>query len=52
MIVGREATDSDKVPIAVKGGLIENIEEVPYLGSVIASSGTMDADVETRMAVY
>ena len=45
MVVGREATDSDKVPIAVEGGVIENVEEFPYLGSVIASSGTVDADV-------
>ena len=50
MVVGREATDSDKVPIAVEGGVIENVEEFPYLGSVIASSGTVDADVEARIA--
>ena len=48
MVAGREATESDKVPIAVEGGVIENVEEFPYLGSVIASSGTVDADVETR----
>ena len=50
MVAGREATENDKVPIAVKGGVIENVEEFPYLGSVIASSGTVDADVETRIA--
>ena len=50
MVAGREATESDKVPIAVEGGVIENVEEFPYLGSVIASSGTVDADVETRIA--
>ena len=38
MVVGREATDS------------ENVEEFPYLGSVIASSRTVNADVETRIA--
>ena len=48
MVAGREATESDKVPIAVEGGVIENVEEFPYLGSVIASSGTVDTDVETR----
>ena len=49
MVVGREATESDKVPIAVEGGVTENVEEFPYLESVIASSRTMDADVETRV---
>ena len=34
----------------MEGGVIENVEEFPYLGSVIASSGTVDADVETRVA--
>ena len=32
----------------MEGGVIENVEEFPYLGFVIASSGTVDADVETR----
>ena len=32
VVVGREATDSDKVPIVVEGGVLENVEEFPYLG--------------------
>ena len=46
MAVGREATESDKAPITVMGGEIEAVEEFPYLGSVISTSGTIDADVE------
>ena len=50
MTVGREATESDKAPIIVVGGEIEAVEEFPYLGSVISTSGTIDADVEARIA--
>ena len=32
------------------GGEIEAVEEFPYLGSVISTSGTIDADVEARIA--
>ena len=46
MAVGREATESDKAPITVMGGKIEVVEEFPYLGSVISTSGIIDADVE------
>ena len=50
MVAGREATEIAKVPIAVEGGAVENVKEFPYQGSVIASSETVDADVETRVA--
>ena len=50
MAVGREATESDKAPITVMGGKIEAVEAFPYLGSVISNSGTIDADVEARIA--
>ena len=50
LVAGREAEDGDKTPIAVEGGDIEGVEEFPYLGSTIASSGAMDPDVDRRVA--
>ena len=50
MAVGRETAEGDKAPIAVEGGEIESVEEFPYLGSLIASSGTIDTEVESRIA--
>ena len=35
--------------IALDGGSIEVVEEFPYLGSIIESSGTMDVDVGRRI---
>ena len=49
MVAGKEATESDKVSIAVEDGVIENVEEFSCLESVIAASGTVDADVKTRL---
>ena len=50
LVVGSEAEDEDKAPITVEGGEIEGVEEFPYLGSIIASSGAMDPDVYRRVA--
>ena len=50
LVAGREAEDGDKTPITVEGGEIEGVEEFPYLGSTIASSGAMDPDVDRRVA--
>ena len=36
--------------IAIEGRDIEAVEEFPYLGSLIASSGRMDVDVDKRVA--
>ena len=30
--------------------MIENVKEFPYLGSVVASSGRVDADIDRRIA--
>ena len=46
MVVGREATDSDEEPLPMQGGNIESVEQFPYLGSVVAASGKIDADVD------
>ena len=41
--------ESEWEPIAVEGE-IHCVKEFPYLGSVIADSGRMDADVECKVA--
>ena len=50
IVTGRLAEKSDREPIEVDGGKIENVEEFPYLGSVVADSGRIDVDVERRIA--
>ena len=50
MVAGREAADSVATPIPVSSGEITSVDEFPYLGSVVAASGRMDADVEKRTA--
>ena len=50
MVTGRLVEDGDKEPIAVEGGEICAVEEFPYLGSLIAESGRIDADVERRVS--
>ena len=45
-----EATDEDRIPINVNGNEFEHVSEFPYLGSVTASSGRMDPDVNKRIA--
>ncbi len=50
MVVGRQVEDSEREPIVVEGGEIQCVKEFPYLGAVIADSGRMDADVESRLA--
>ena len=49
MVVGREATTSDEEPLPMQGGNIESVEQFPYLGSVVAASGKIDADVDRRI---
>ena len=49
MVVGREATTSDEKPLPMQGGNIESVEQFPYLGSVVAASGKIDADVDRRI---
>ena len=50
MVVGREATESDKTSITIDGGEIEAVEEFSYLESIIASSGAVDMEVDARIA--
>ncbi len=46
MVTGRIVEE----PIAINGGGIGAVEEFPYLGSLVASSGRVDVDVDKRVA--
>jgi hypothetical protein len=48
---GREATNLDKTPLPVGGGVVDAVDEFPYLGSTIAASGRMDCEVGRRIAM-
>ncbi len=50
MVVGRQVEDSESEPIVVEGGEIQCVKEFPLLDAVIADSGRMDTDVESRLA--
>ena len=50
MVTGRLVEESDREVITIDGGDIEAVDEFPYLGSLIASSGRMDVDVDKRVA--
>ena len=50
MAAGREITEEDQSSLSVGPEMIENVKEFPYLGSVIASSGRVDADIDRRIA--
>ena len=42
-------TDTDDVPLDVGFEPVENVKEFPYLGSVVISSGRMDADIDRKI---
>ena len=46
MMTGRLVEQSDIEQIVLDGGNIEAVEEFPYLGSLITSSGRMDMDID------
>ena len=50
MVTGRLAEESDREPIELDGGGIAVVDEFPYLGSLIDSSGRSTVDVERRVA--
>ena len=50
MVVGREATESDKTSTTIDRGEIEAVEEFSYLVSIFASSGAVDMEVDARIA--
>ena len=50
MATGQEITVEDQPPLNVGSETIESVKEFPYLGSVVASSGRVDADIDRRIA--
>ena len=50
MAVGRKVMDEGRTPLNVGGEEIEAVNEFPYFGSQIESSGRMTLDVEKRIA--
>ena len=46
MAARREVSAEDQTPLHVSSEEIEYVKEFPYLGSVVASSGRMDADID------
>ena len=50
MVTGRLVEEEDLAPIVLEGGEVEAMEKFPYLGSLVDSSGKMDADVNRRVA--
>ena len=50
MVTGRMVEEEDLAPIVLDGGEVEAVKEFPYLGSVVDSSGRLDAEVNRRVA--
>ena len=50
MAAGRAITEEDESPLSIGPETIENVKEFPYLGSVVASTGRVDTDIDRRIA--
>ena len=50
MVTGRLVEGEDLAPIALEGGEVEAVDDFQYLGSLVGSSGRVDADVNRRVA--
>ena len=50
MVFGAIVSVDDQQPLAVGGGLIEWVDLFPYLGSVIEDKGSIDAEVDRKIA--
>ena len=50
MVAGREVEDCDRAPIPVRGGEVASVGEFPYLGSIVATDGRVDVEVERRIS--
>ena len=50
MVCGRQVVPSDRVAFHIDSSYIEVVEEFPYLGSVVSTSGRAEPDVEKRVA--
>ena len=50
LVMGYGLTEEDMASIVVGGDTVERVNEFPYLGSVVMSSGRIDAEVDRRLA--
>ena len=46
LVVGHGVQEEELLPMSINGGTIECVKEFPYLGSLIAASGRIDAEVD------
>ena len=49
LVVGHDVQEEDKAPIHLEHGSIDCVEEFCYLGSLVASSGRIDTEVDRRI---
>ena len=47
---GLEITVEDQLPLIAGTENVDDVKELPYLGSVVESSGRADADIDRRIA--
>ena len=50
MVVGKETTKEDRAPLHINNMVIEFVTVFLYLGSIAASSGRVDTEVDKRIA--
>ena len=50
MVAGRALREEERIPIPVGDAEIESVGKFTYLGSLIDNNGTMDAEVDRRIA--
>ena len=50
LAVGCNVSHTDKRPLVVENGVIENVSEFQYLGSMIADNGLIDTDIDRHIA--
>ena len=50
MVAGRNTSEADAGPLKLGEEEVECVEKFPYLESIVAASGTVDAEVDRRIA--
>jgi hypothetical protein len=50
LVVGHAVQEDDKASIHLAHGTIDCVEEFAYLGSLVASSGRVDSEIDKRIA--
>ena len=52
MVTGRVIEEEDRASIVIdEDKVVDHVNEFPYLGSVIQSSGRVDVDIERRITL-